>query len=100
MFALVVRFELRPETVDEFDRLVGQALTGIREERGTLMYLVSRVEDAPLSRVFVEIYTDRAALDAHEQEAHTRAFLGELERLVVSYRIEYLDPVDGKVPAW
>lgn len=100
MFVLVVRFELRPETVDEFDLLVEQALTGIREEEGTLMYLVSRVEDAPLSRVFVELYTDRAALDAHEREAHTRAFLGELQRLVASSRIEYLEPVAGKLPRW
>ncbi len=100
MFALVVRFELRPDAVDEFDRLVAQTLTGIREESGTLLYLTSRVDDAPLSRVFVEVYADREAFDAHERTAHTQRFLSERESMIESYRVEFLDPVDGKFPAW
>ena len=95
MFALVVRFELRPEAVDAFDDLVARTLAGIRDEPGTLLYVTSRVADAPLSRVFVEFYADRDAFAAHEQYSHTQRFLAERQPMIESYRVEFLDPVDG-----
>lgn len=98
MFALVVRFELRPETVDAFDDLVARTLDGIRDEPGTLMYVTSRVVDAPLSRIFVEVYADRDAFVAHEEYPHTQRFLEEREAMVESYRVEFLDPGAGKLP--
>ncbi len=99
MFALVVRFELRPECVDQFDLLVARTLQGIREEEGgTLLYFTSRVDDAPWSRVFVEIYADQEAFVAHEEYSHTRTFLAEREDLIDSYRVEFLEPIDGKFP--
>jgi quinol monooxygenase YgiN len=98
MFALVVRFELRPEAVEAFDDLVARTLEGIKEEEGTLLYMTSRVVDAPLSRVFLEIYADEAAFDAHEQYAHTRRFLAERESLIESFRVEFLDPMGGVFP--
>ena len=98
MFALVVRFELRPEAVDAFDDLVARTLEGIRDEPGTLLYLTSRVADAPVSRVFVEVYADQDAFAAHEQYAHTHRFLEEREAMVESYRVEFLDPGAGKLP--
>lgn len=100
MFALVVRFELKPEAVDAFDDLTARTLTGIKDEAGTLLYLTSRVTDAPLSRVFVEVYADEAAFAAHEQYPHTRRFLAEREAMVESYRVEFLDPIDGRIPDW
>jgi quinol monooxygenase YgiN len=100
MFALVVRFELRAESVDAFDDLTARTLTGIREEVGTLLYVTSRVADAPLSRVFVEIYTDEEAFAAHEQYAHTRRFLAEREAMIESFRVEFLEPIDGTFPDW
>jgi quinol monooxygenase YgiN len=98
MFALVVRFELRPESVDAFDDLVARTLDGIREEPGTLLYVTSGVADAPLSRVFVEVYADDNAFAAHEQYPHTQRFLEEREAMVESYRVEFLDPGAGKLP--
>ena len=100
MFALVVRFELRPEAVDAFDALVARTLEGIREEEGTLLYVTSRVDDAPLSRVFVELYADKDAFVAHEEYPHTRRFLEEREPMIESLRVEFLDPTDGKLPSW
>lgn len=97
MFALVVRFELKPEAVDAFDALAARTLTGIKDEAGTLLYVTSRVTDAPFSRVFVEIYADEAAFAAHEQYPHTRRFLVDREAMIESYRVEFLDPIDGKI---
>lgn len=98
MLALVVRFELRPQAIEEFDDLMSRTLTGIRQEPGTLLYFTAHVADAPLSRVFVEVYADRQAFDAHEQYSHTRSFLEERESLIESYRVEFLDPIDGAFP--
>ena len=100
MFALVVRFELKPGAVEAFDELMTRTLDGIRHEPGTLLYVTSRVAGAPLSRVFVEIYADEEAFAAHEQYAHTRLFLAEREAMIESYRVEFLDPIDGTFPDW
>ena len=98
VFALVVRFELRPEAADAFDALVARTLEGIKEEDGTRLYVTSRVVDAPLSRVFVEFYADEAAFAAHEEYSHTRRFLAERESMIESFRVEFLEPMDGVFP--
>lgn len=100
MFALVVRFELRPEAVEAFDDLMARTLTGIREEERTLLYVMAGVAGAPCSRVLVEIYADEEAFAAHEQYSHTRRFLADREPLIESYRVEFLHPIDGKLPSW
>jgi quinol monooxygenase YgiN len=100
MFALVVRFELRAEAVEAFDDLMTRTLAGITEEVGTLLYFTSRVAEAPLSRVFVEIYADEQAFAAHEEYSHTRRFLEEREPMIESLRVEFLDPIEGKLPTW
>jgi quinol monooxygenase YgiN len=100
VFALVVRFELKADSVDAFDELTARTLTGISEEAGTLLYVTSRVADSPLSRVFVEIYADEEAFAAHEKYAHTRHFLADRVPMIESYRVEFLDPIGGRFPDW
>ncbi len=79
---------------------MSRTLPGIEGEPGTLLYVTARVADSPLSRVFVEIYADEAAFAAHETYSHTRRFLEEREPMIESYRVEFLDPIGGKLPAW
>jgi quinol monooxygenase YgiN len=101
MLALVVRFEVKPEMVAEFDLMMSRTLDGIREqEGGTLLYFTARVADDPCSRVFVEVYADDDAFAAHERYPHTRRFLQDREPMIDSYRVEFLDPIDGKFPNW
>lgn len=87
-FALVVRFRLRDERAAKgFDELVARTVPEIeRLEPATLAYVVHSVPGEPLIRVFYELYTDRAAFDFHEEQAHTRRFLAGRE--------QYLDGVD------
>ena len=94
MFALVVRFDLPDATAaDLFDGLVADLLPGIAEhEPGTQVYAVHTVAGAPLSRVFYEVYADRAAFEAHEAQPHTQHFLTERERLLAATRVEFLTP--------
>jgi quinol monooxygenase YgiN len=78
MYGLVVRFELRHGHEAAFDALVDETLGVVeRAEPGTLLYVVHRVEGSPSSRVFVELYGDEAAFEAHEHSPHVRRFLRE-----------------------
>jgi quinol monooxygenase YgiN len=66
MFGLVVRFDLVPGAGLAFDALVQETLEKIwvREPR-TLIYSCHDVDAAPHSRIFYELYKDRAAFDEH-----------------------------------
>lgn len=98
MFALIVRFELRDvESAAAFDRLVAETVPEIRvKEPGTVVYAVHPVADAPLSRVFYELYASREAFDAHEAAPHMRRFLSERERYLADTRVEFLGSPVGK----
>ena len=94
MFALVVRFDL-PDApaAATFDELVAnEAPTIVEAEPGTLMYNTHVVIDAPLSRIFYEVYRDRAALDEHEARPATAAFLAQVRALKPIVRVEPLTP--------
>jgi quinol monooxygenase YgiN len=98
MFALVVRFYLRDEEAAKgFDNLVEETAAKIREgETGTLIYAIHKVKDAPLSRIFYELYESREAFDAHERQEHTKPFLNERDQYLTGVRVEFLDPPTGK----
>src|SRR4029453_9783009 len=93
MFGLVVRFNLKGGSGPDFDRLTEETVTGIRAaEPGTLIYACHEVEDDPDARVFYELYQDRSAFDAHEQQPHVRRFLAEREQyLAAPPRVEFLN---------
>lgn len=76
MYGIVVRFDIRDEAAAlEFDRLTAAAVEHIRaDEPGTLVYATHPVRDAPLARVFYEVYADADAWQAHEANPHVRAF--------------------------
>lgn len=98
MFALVVRFDLRPGTEDAFDRLVAEATARIRaEEPGTLLYLCHRVQGEPGARVFYELYRDDEAFQAHEVAQHVKDFHAQRKPMMAGpERVEFLDRLDGK----
>jgi quinol monooxygenase YgiN len=98
MFGLCVRFTCRDtDSAAGFDHLVAQTVPAIRkDEPGTLIYAVHKVEGQPLQRVFYELYRDRTAFDAHEEQAHTRAFLAERERYLASVEVDFLALQVGK----
>jgi quinol monooxygenase YgiN len=98
MFGLCVRFTCRDaESAAEFDQLVAETVPEIRQrEAGTLVYTVHRVEGQPLQRIFYELYTNRAAFDAHEEQAHTRRFLAEREQHLANVQVDFLTLQAGK----
>ncbi|MFF7454783.1 putative quinol monooxygenase [Kitasatospora sp. NPDC008115] len=100
-YGLVVRFTATDEAAAHaFDELAATALEGIRaHEPGTLVYVNHRVPNEPQVRVFYELYADRAAFDAHEEQPHVRHFLAERGQYLESYEVTFLDEVAGKLPS-
>jgi quinol monooxygenase YgiN len=95
MYALVVRFEIKPDCVREFDELVEQMVPGITASEP---YMSMRLEGQESVRVFIEVYRDEEAFLAHEQQPHTRLFLEAREPMLASVRVERLSEVVGKFP--
>ncbi|GGQ72359.1 putative quinol monooxygenase [Kitasatospora griseola] len=97
-FGLVVRFTAHSEeAAAAFDKLTDETLEGIRAlEPGTLVYANHTVPGEPTARVFYELYADRAAFDAHEQQPHVRRFLAAREEYIASFKVTFLDEVSGK----
>jgi quinol monooxygenase YgiN len=94
MFAIVVRFDLRDATAAaQFDAITAKLVDEVAaKEPGTLVYATHAVEDAPLARVFYEVYRDRAAFDAHNDTDHVKAFLEARAPLIADRRPERLTP--------
>jgi len=88
-------FTLLDDRVAEFDRLAEQAAEEVRTgEPDTLVYVIHLVPNAPLQRIFYEIYRDRAAFDSHESQPYVQRFVAErracvLATNVIELRLKY-----------
>ena len=88
---LVVRFTLRPGRAEEFDEMMRETVAGIAvHEPRTTVYAVHAPEGEPDVRVFYELYADDAALDEHEIQPTTRAFLDRVEEFASAVAVERL----------
>jgi len=98
MFALVVRFDCKDEAAARaFDALVADTAPSIRDaEPDTLVYAVHRVQDAPLSRVFYEVYRSVEAHQQHEANEPVKRFLREKDQYLSGLRLELLGSPSGK----
>jgi len=67
-------------------------------EPSTLAYVVHQVPEEPKVRVFYELYADRAAFDAHEQQPHTKHFLTEREQYLSGLQVTFLQVLSGTGP--
>ena len=69
------------------------------------MYVIHLVPNAPLQRIFYEIYRDRAAFDSHESQPYMQRFVAErrtcvLATNVIELRLKYakVAPLPGPQP--
>ena len=97
MFGLVVRFNLKAGTGEQFDALTRDVVVAIRQaEPGTLVYACHAVEDAD-ARIFYELYRDRAAFEDHERAEHVNRFHQQKEQYLGGEpRVEFLSLHVGK----
>ncbi|MFZ1115674.1 MAG: antibiotic biosynthesis monooxygenase [Propionibacteriaceae bacterium] len=99
MFAILIRFDLKDEAAARgFDALAEETIAAVQAlEPETLIYVVHRVDDAPLSRVFYEVYASRDAHVQHESAEHMKHAFAELGQYVESVRMEFLEAPSGKL---
>jgi quinol monooxygenase YgiN len=106
-YGRILIFTLIEDRVADFDRLAERAAEQVRiGEPGTLVYVVHLVPNAPLQRIFYEIYRDPPAFDRHEGQPYMQRFVAErrscvLATNVIELRLKYakIAPLPNAQPA-
>jgi quinol monooxygenase YgiN len=94
-YGRILIFTLLDDRVTDFDRLAEQAAEEVRtREPDTLVYVIHLVPNAPMQRIFYEIYRDRAAFDSHENQPYMKRFVADrracvLATNVIELRLKY-----------
>jgi quinol monooxygenase YgiN len=94
-YGRILIFTLLDDRVADFDRLAEQTAEEVRtREPGTLVYVIHLVPNAPMQRIFYEIYRDRAAFDSHENQPYMKRFVADrracvLATNVIELRLKY-----------
>jgi quinol monooxygenase YgiN len=106
-YGRILIFTLLEDRVADFDRFAEQAAEEVRtREPDTLVYVIHLVPNAPMQRIFYEIYRDRAAFDSHENQPYMKRFVADrracvLATNVIELRLKYakVAPLPGPPPA-
>jgi quinol monooxygenase YgiN len=106
-YGRILIFTLLDDRVADFDRLAEQAAEEVRTaEPDTLVYVIHLVPNAPLQRIFYEIYRDQAAFDRHEGQPYMKRFVADrracvLATNVIELRLKYakVAPLPAPQPA-
>jgi quinol monooxygenase YgiN len=94
-YGRILIFTLLDDRAADFDRFAEQAAEEVRtREPDTLVYVIHLVPNAPLQRIFYEIYRDRAAFDRHENQPYMQRFVADrracvLATNVIELRVKY-----------
>ena len=94
-YGRILIFTVLEDRVAEFDRLAEETAEHVRTgEPDTLVYVIHLVPNAPMQRIFYEIYRDRAAFDSHESQPYMQRFVAErrecvLATNVIELRVKY-----------
>ena len=87
-YGRILIFTLLDDRVDDFDRLADQAAEAVMvSEPDTLVYVIHLVPNAPMQRIFYEIYRDRAAFDHHENQPYMQRFVTERRSCVLATNV-------------
>jgi len=102
MLTIIARLKMRAGKEEEaLERLRTMVSAAEAEEPGTLAYICHRSQNDPSEIIFVEMYEDDAALQAHGRTAHMGEFRSGFGQLfdVSQVKIERLERVAGFVRA-
>ena len=88
LFAIIVEFHLKQGARPEFRRLIdANADASVRTEPGCLQFDVLESEGEGDRVLLYEIYSDKAAFDAHLRTEHFRIFAGASEALCLQKKV-------------
>ena len=84
--------------MEDFDRLTRRVVGQVREhEPDTLVYIVHAVPSAPMQRILYEVYSDRAAHEAHKRQPYVLGFEADRRPYVLATNIIELGLQQAKV---
>ncbi len=87
-YGRILIFTLLEDRVADFDRLAEQTAEQVMtSEPDTLVYVIHLVPNAPMQRIFYEIYRDRAAFDRHESQPYMQRFVADRRSLVLATNV-------------
>jgi quinol monooxygenase YgiN len=88
LFAIMVDFRLKQGTGPEFRRLIdANADASVKTEPGCLQFDVLEPEGEDDRVLLYEIYSDKAAFEAHLRTEHFRIFAGASEALCLEKKV-------------
>ena len=92
---LIAIYTLLEDKVADFDRAADEVAEQVRAgEPDTLVYVIHTVPQAPMQRIFYEVYRDRAAYEQHEKQPYVQRFVAArrpyvLATNVIELRLKY-----------
>jgi quinol monooxygenase YgiN len=106
-YGRILIFTLLEDRAADFDRLAEETAEQVRTgEPDTLVYVIHLVPNAPMQRIFYEIYRDRDAFDSHESQPYMQHFVTERRACVlatnmIELRLKYakVAPLPSPQPA-
>ncbi|MBX9590496.1 MAG: antibiotic biosynthesis monooxygenase [Hyphomonadaceae bacterium] len=98
MRAILAYLIVKPGLEAEFQRqMTAQAQRCLANEPGCLQFDVVQDPKAPARFVMLEVYTDDAAIKAHQESQHFKDFRPVVSELVAERKVEVFHMVsDGK----
>ena len=81
MIKLISRRIIRAECIEAFEALALELVRESRKEPGCLAYSLNRSESDPREHLFLESWTDQAAIDAHGATEHFQRLVPQFAAL-------------------
>jgi quinol monooxygenase YgiN len=98
LFGQIAIYTLLEDRVEDFDRLTRRVVKEVRtHEPDTLVYIVHAVPSAPMQRILYEVYSDRAAYEAHKRQPYVTQFEADRRSYVLATNIIELGLQQAKV---
>jgi quinol monooxygenase YgiN len=82
MISIIAKIPLQDGKVKEFTEVFKEMAASVATEEGNLLYSLSYAAKEPNMAVIMERYKDQAALTAHSQSDHYKAFGSKIRGLV------------------
>jgi quinol monooxygenase YgiN len=82
MISIIAKIPLHEGKLKEFTEVFKEMAASVAKEEGNLLYSLSFEAKAPNTAIIMERYKDQAALGAHSQSDHYKAFGSKIRGLI------------------
>jgi quinol monooxygenase YgiN len=98
LYGLIAIYTLAEGRADEFDALAESVVEEVRlHEPDALVYAVHSVPNAPMQRIFYEVYRDQTAYEEHKRHPYIHRFDVERAKYVLATNVIELGTQQAKV---